>query len=219
MVVIPNFTGSSSFGEKFADDIACDWGGRPYDDVVTCFEHVKNNIPYADTTRAVASGASYGGYMMNWIAGQPLSKELKALVNHNGVFNMPGMLASDTAWEVHLDLGGQYWESKDIWDRNDPSLHCANWNTPMLFIHSDNDFRCTLDQGIAPYMVCQQRGIPTRFLNFPDENHFVQKRENQLHWYRTIIGWKNKWVGMKGEDAIKLAPPLNEPVRTDVETA
>lgn len=153
--------------------------------------------------------------MVNWIQGQPLAKQLKALVCHNGIYSMPtSILACDSAQEHKSDMGAAYWEDMALWDKNDPSRFSGNWSTPMLVIHSDNDFRCPIDQGVAPFMVCQLRGIPSRLLNFPDENHFVLARENQLHWYKSIIGWINKWTGVEG--GIELAPPISEPEPTHV---
>lgn len=155
--------------------------------------------------------------MINWIAGQPLGKELKALVCHNGIWNLPSSVyACDVACTHRVDFGGAYWEDMESWDAHDPSRHIQNWETPTLYIHSDNDYRCPLEQGIAPYMACQLRGIPSRLLNFPDENHFVLGRENQLHWYKTIIGWINKYTGVDKEGGITLEAPVSEPVTETV---
>jgi dipeptidyl aminopeptidase/acylaminoacyl peptidase len=185
------------------------WGGTPYDDLVSCFEHVEKTMPFVDINRAVAAGGSYGGYMANWIAGHPLGKRFKTIINHDGVFSTSSMLATDLPTMFLEDLGGPPGgENRDLWDRYDPSRFTGNWSTPMLIIHSDNDFRCPIVEGLAAYNVCQLRGIPSRFLNFPDENHFVLKRENSLKWYKTVLGWANKWAGVKGK--IELEPPVTE---------
>lgn len=148
---------------------------------------------------------------MNWIQGQPLGKKLKAIICVDGIWNLASeFYASDTVYEACNDNGGKhYWEDRDGWLKNDPAQFLHNWSTPMLVVHSDKDFRCPLTQGIAAFMVCQARGIPSRLLNFPEESHMVTGRENQLHMWRTMIGWMNKWVGMEG--GIELAPPVSQP--------
>ncbi|KAF2102482.1 dipeptidyl-peptidase-like protein V precursor [Rhizodiscina lignyota] len=209
VVVSPNVTGSTGFGDDFSRAVLGDWGGRPYQDLVKCVDYVENNMEFIDMERAVALGGSYGGYMANWIAGQPLAKKFKALVCHDGIFTMANLLSSDIPATLPEDMGGTLWENQEAWDKYDPSRHTANWTQPMLFIHSDNDFRCPITEGLAAYTVCQQKKIPSRFLNFPDENHFVLKRANSLHWYRTVLGWVNKYAGVT--DGVVLQSPVTEP--------
>ncbi|MCJ1388676.1 hypothetical protein MMC18_001525 [Xylographa bjoerkii] len=211
IVVLPNPTGSTSFGQAFSSAVNGDWGGRAYHDLAACFAHLESHLPFIDTTRAVALGASYGGYMINWIAGQPLAKKFRTLVAHDGCFSIYNMLSSDIATPLPTDMGGTLWKDKAIWDFNDPAQHTQNWTQPMLFIHSDLDYRCPVTEGLAPFAVCQQRGIESRFLNFPDENHFVLKHENSLKWHRTVLGWINKYVGVEG--GVVLEPPVSEPHR------
>ncbi|MCJ1439345.1 hypothetical protein MMC27_008737 [Xylographa pallens] len=211
VVVLPNPTGSTSFGRAFSSAVNGDWGGRPYHDLAACFAYLETHLSFIDTTRAVALGASFGGYMINWIAGQPLAKKFRTLVSHDGCFSMYNMLSSDIATPLPTDMGGTLWKDKAIWDRSDPAQHTQNWTQPMLFIHSDLDYRCPVTEGLAPFAVCQQRGIESRFLNFPDENHFVLKHENSLKWHRTVLGWINKYVGVEG--GVVLEPPVSEPHR------
>ena len=208
IVVSPNPTGSTGFGQDFVEGIKGEWGGHAYDDIVNCFDYVEENMEYVDTDRAVALGGSYGGYMMNWIAGQPLARRLKALVCHDGIFSMYNMLSSDITAPLKGDLGGYLWQNKAGWDRYDPAQHTDNWITPMLIIHSDQDYRCPITEGLAVMNVCQERGIESRFLNFPDENHFVLKRENSLRWYKTVLGWINKFAGVEG--GVVLERPICE---------
>ncbi|KAL3423113.1 oligopeptidase family protein [Phlyctema vagabunda] len=215
VVVAPNPTGSTSFGQAFAAAVKGDWGGRPYEDLVKCFEYVEENLPYVDTKRAIAAGGSYGGYMINWIAGQPLGRKFQTLICHDGIFSMYNLLGSDVPTALVEDMGCDLWEDKKTWDRYNPAAYTHNWKTPMLIIHSDNDFRCPFTEGLAVFNVCQLRGIPSRFLNFPDENHFVLNRENSLQWYRTVLGWANKYAGVKG--GVELEPPLTEPSRRTAE--
>lgn len=165
-------------------------------------------MAFVDTDRAIAAGGSFGGYMVNWIAGQPLAREFKTLICHDGIFSNYGMLSSDVPVALDEDMGSHLWDSKKKWDKYDPAQFTHNWKTPMLFIHSDKDYRCPITEGLAPYNVCLMKGIPTRFLNFPDENHFVLQRENSLRWYKTVLGWANKYAGV---DGLTLEPPLTEP--------
>ncbi|MCJ1309609.1 hypothetical protein MMC25_003269 [Agyrium rufum] len=209
VVLAPNPTGSTGWGTTFAKAVVGEWGGRTYVDIVDSFEHLKKTADYIDTDRVVALGASFGGYMMNWIAGQPLAKELKAIVCHDGIFNMASMLGGDVPSILGHDIGAQLWEDVSAWDKHDPSRYTHNWNTPTLVIHSDKDYRCQVTEGLAMMHVCQCKGIPSRYLNFPDENHFVLKHENSLRWHKSVLGWINKYAGV--DDGQVLEPPVTEP--------
>jgi len=167
-------------------------------------------MPYVDVDRAIVAGASYGGYMVNWIAGQPLGKRFKAIISHDGIFSMYNMLSADATETLIDDLQGTLWDKKENWDRHDPAQYTQNWSTPMLVIHSDGDYRCPITEGLAVYNVCQLRGIESRFLNFPDENHWVLKHENSLQWNMTVLGWANKYAHVKGK--VELKPPLSDPI-------
>lgn len=209
VVVLPNPTGSTGFGEAFCNGVLADWGGRPYNDLVKCFDHIETSMPYVDTSRAVALGASYGGYMVNWIAGQPFAKKFKAMVCHDGIFANYNMMASDLVGGPDRDHGAHLWVDKTTWDRFDPAQHTDEWTTPMLIVHSDKDYRCPVTEGWAAYAVCQGKGIESRYLNFPDETHFVLKPENSLRWHKTVLGWINRFTGVEG--GVELEPPLTEP--------
>jgi len=210
IVVMPNIAGSLGFGEAFDNSVDNNWGSLPYKDLVNCFEYVKTSMPYADTTRAVALGGSYGGYMVNWIAGQPLGKEFKAMVCHDGRFSMVNVMSSDDSYNRKTAYGGkQLWEDRAAWDRYDPSRYTGNWTTPTLVIHSDNDFRCAITEGWCTYAVLQARNIESRFLNFPDENHWVLKHENSLRWHQNVLGWINKYAGVT--EGIQLEQTTSEP--------
>jgi dipeptidyl aminopeptidase/acylaminoacyl peptidase len=153
------------------------------------------------------------GYMVNWIAGQPLAKKFRTLVCHDGIFDNLNLVSSDIASTTQFDMGGQIFDPPALanWDKNSPSRYTANWTQSMLIIHSDNDFRCPITEGLAAFNICQMKGIESRFLNFPDECHFVEGRANQLHWYRTVFGWVNKYTG--NTEGVKLEPPVSEPRR------
>ena len=196
VVVTPNPTGSTGYGQEFTDGIRHNWGGRPYQDLVNGFEYIKANMSFVDTSRAVAAGASYGGYMMAWMQGQSLAKEFKALVCHDGSFNLPAQLSSDEQFFPNHDLGGPPTEDPHAWDEWSPQAHISNWTTPMLVIHNELDYRLPISEGLAMFNVLQEREIKSRFLSFPDENHWVLKEENSLVWHTIVLNWINSFVGL-----------------------
>ena len=196
VVIAPNPTGSTGYGQAFTDAIHNNWGGLPYEDLVNGFEYIKDNMSFVDTDRAVALGASYGGYMMNWIQGHDLGRQFKALVCHDGVFSMSNQMSSDEQYFPNHDLGGPAWVSQSNWDRWDPSRHIGNWSTPELVIHNELDYRLPISEGLAAFNVLQERGVESRFLTFPDENHFVLKEENSLVWHTVVLNWINKFAGL-----------------------
>ncbi|KIW55633.1 hypothetical protein PV05_04365 [Exophiala xenobiotica] len=196
VVVCPNPTGSTGYGQGFTDAIRNEWGGLPYVDLVKGFEYIEAELNFVDTTRAVALGASYGGYMMNWMQGHDLGRKFKALVCHDGVFSMTGQVASEEQYFPVHDLGGPIWERQEMYDRWDPSRFTKNWATPMLVIHNELDYRLTISEGLSAFNVLQMRGIESRFLSFPDENHWVLKPENSLVWHLVVVNWINNFVGL-----------------------
>ena len=197
IVLLPNITGSTGFGQAFIAAISNDWGGRPYRDLLACFTHIESSISYIDTTRAVAMGGSYGGYMVNWIAGQPFSQRFRALVSHDGIFNFNSMLASDEIAFLPPSLGKFPWDDQTAWEKWDPSRHTTKWATPMLVIHSEKDYRCPMTQGLAVFGACQAKGVASKFLSFADEGHWVLGRENSLRWHRTVVGWCDRYCGVE----------------------
>ena len=196
VVVLPNPTGSTSYGQAFCDAITEDWGGSPYEDLVNGLEHIEKHMPFVDTSRAVALGASYGGYMMNWINGHPLGRRFKALVVHDGVFSTANLMSSDEQYFPIHDFGGPYWEVSEKWARWDPARWTKHWETPTLVIHNSKDYRLPISEGLATFNILQMRGVESRFLTFPDENHWVLGEENSRVWHRVVLGWVNKFVGL-----------------------
>ncbi|QPG99951.1 hypothetical protein C2857_002979 [Epichloe festucae Fl1] len=196
VVVAPNPAGSTGYGQKHTDAIACNWGGNPYEDLVLCFEHLEKNVDFVDTSRAVALGASYGGYMINWIQGHPLGRKFKALVCHDGVFSTQNQWSTEELFFPEHDFGGPLWESRDIYAKWDPSLHCHNWETPMLVLHNELDYRLPISEGLAMFNVLQARKIPSKLVVFPDENHWTIKPENSVVWHREVLGFINKYSGI-----------------------
>ncbi|KKY27519.1 putative oligopeptidase family protein [Diplodia seriata] len=196
VVVTPNPTGSTGYGKALTDAIQGEWGGLPYEDIVNGFTYIENNLKYVDTDRAVELGASYGGYMTNWIQGHDLGRKFKALVTHDGVFSMTAQLASEEQWFPEHDLEGKYWENRESWLEWDPSAHVDKWATPHLIIHNELDYRLTIAEGLAAFNVLQGRGVESAFLSFPDENHWVIKPENSLLWHTAVFDWINSRVGL-----------------------
>ncbi|KAI5292862.1 hypothetical protein KEM52_006014 [Ascosphaera acerosa] len=201
VVVALNVTGSTGYGQQFTDDIREQWGGLPYDDLVRGFEYVEQHMPYVDTDRAVALGASYGGFMMNWVQGHALGRRFKALVTHDGIFSTKFSLGAEELYFPNRDLGGSYWENRETWERWDPANHLAEWQTPHLIIHSELDYRLTMTEGLAAFNVLQSKGVESKLLMFPDENHWVVKPENSLVWHRTVLNWINRFAGLPPYDA------------------
>ncbi|KAL4872229.1 hypothetical protein BDV12DRAFT_162525 [Aspergillus spectabilis] len=196
VVITPNPRGSTSYGQDFTDGIRGNWGGLPYIDLEKGFDYIEENLDYVDTTRAVALGASYGGYMMNWIQGQPLGRRFKALVTHDGIFSMRSLLATEELYFPLHDLKGVQWKVPENWEQWDPSQHLDKWQTPHLIIHNEKDYRLTIAEGLSAFNVLQMKGIDSAFLTFPDENHWVMNPENALMWHYTIFNWINKHVGL-----------------------
>ncbi|TDZ73163.1 putative dipeptidyl-peptidase 5 [Colletotrichum trifolii] len=196
VAVMPNPTGSTGYGQQHTDNIQNEWGGRPYVDLVKCFDHIEKNIPYIDSENAVALGASYGGYMINWIQGHELGRKFKALVCHDGVFSTLNQWSTEELFFPLHDFGGPLWENRQGYEKWDPAHHLDNWSTPQLVIHNELDYRLPISEGLAMFNVLQARGVPSRLVMFPDENHWVLKPENSLVWHREVLGWINKYIGL-----------------------
>lgn len=194
IVVAPNPTGSTGYGQDFTDAIQGSWGGLPYIDLQKVFDHIKENLDYVDTERAVAIGNGYGGYIINWMQGHEFGRRLKAFVTYDGIFNMMTQLASDTQSLLIHDMKGPPWTSLAEWQKWDPAQHTAHWKTPHLIIHNGLDFRQPIAQGLAAFHTLQMRDVRSAFLTFPDEDDQIRKPENLLLWYHTVIRWMNQHV-------------------------
>ncbi|MCJ1380980.1 hypothetical protein MMC17_004089 [Xylographa soralifera] len=206
VVFAPNITGSTGFGEDFAQRAYNNCGGLAYEDLVQGLSFVKRKLDFVDTNRAVALGISYGGYLVNWIAGHPLGKEFKALVADCGIFSTLNMYAQDNSWFQADLFKGTIYGARENYERWDPARYVSNWTTPQLIIANELDYRVPISEGLAAFHILQARGVESRFLSFPDEGHLVQKPGNQLHWLRTVLGWCNHYVNpvIEGEREGKL---------------
>jgi dipeptidyl aminopeptidase/acylaminoacyl peptidase len=192
--VMVDFHGSTGYGQSFTDSIRNDWGGKPLEDLQKGLEAALERYPWLDSERIGALGASYGGYMINWIAGN-WSDQFRCLVNHDGVFDMRSMYYStEELWFPEWEHGGTYWENPEGHERHNPANLVDRWKTPMLVIHGALDFRVPLEQGIACFTALKRRGIPGEFLYFADENHWVLKPHNSIQWHETVLKWLDRWL-------------------------
>lgn len=191
-VVAIDFHGSTGYGQAFTDSISNDWGGKPLVDLQKGLAQALSQYPWLDGSRACALGASYGGYMVNWIEGN-WPGAFKCLVNHDGVFDNRSMsYSTEELWFDEWEQGGTPYDKPENFERHNPVNHVAKWNTPMLVIHGGRDFRVPLEQGLATFTALQRRGIESQFLHFPDENHWVLAPKNSLLWHDTVLEWLDK---------------------------
>ncbi|CAF3602089.1 unnamed protein product [Rotaria sp. Silwood1] len=192
-----NFHGSDSYGQNFTDSIISEYGSLPYEDLQLGLTYALNKYPYIDSDRAVALGASYGGYMIYWIAGQPeMSRRFKTLIPHNGIFDTRFMgYSTEELFFTEHDAGGYTpWENPDAYERYNPLNHVANWTQPMLIILGAHDYRVPDTQGIGAFNALQRRGIESRLVYFPTENHWILNPLHSLAWYEEVESWMRKWI-------------------------
>ncbi len=188
-----NFHGSTGFGQAFTDSIRNDWGGKPFEDLMQGLDHVLATYDYTDSSRVCALGASYGGYMVNWIAGQ--TDRFRCLVNHDGGFDeKAGYYNTEELWFPEWEYGGTPWAAGTGYERWSPSTNVSKWKTPMLVIHGALDYRVPENEGMSTFTALQRLGIPSKFVHLPDENHWVLKAKNSIFWHETVIGWLDQWL-------------------------
>jgi dipeptidyl aminopeptidase/acylaminoacyl peptidase len=192
--VTVDFHGSTGYGQAFTDSIEKDWGGKPLEDLKLGLAAAAAKDATVDTANACALGASYGGYMMNWIAGL-WPDGFKCLVQHDGVFDARAMAyETEELWFDEREHGGPYYEQAAEYEKWNPVTHVTAWKTPMLVVTSEKDFRIPYTQGLAAFTALQRRNIPSKLLIFPDENHWVLKPKNSLQWYDEVLAWTDKWT-------------------------
>ena len=193
VVAMPNPRGSTGFGQKFVDEISGDWGGKCFNDLMKGVEYMESQ-PYIDKERMAAAGASFGGYMMNWFQGH--TTKFKTLICHCGVFNFDSMYATtDELWFDEWEHGGPPWgKNRESYDKFSPHKKAANFKTPMLIIHNDLDFRVPVSEGQQLFTTLQRLKIPAKFINFPDEGHWVLKPKNSEFWHKEVFAWLAKYV-------------------------
>jgi dipeptidyl aminopeptidase/acylaminoacyl peptidase len=193
VVIMINFHGSTGYGQKFIDAINGDWGGAPYEDLMKGLDYAEKTYPFIDKDRECALGASYGGYMINWILGH--TDRFKCLVSHDGMFN------AESAWGTTEELWFNNWEFKGTpydnrasYEKWSPHQYAKNFKTPTLVIHGQRDYRLDVSEGLQLFTTLQMEGVPSKMLYFPDEGHWVLKPQNSRLWYDTVNAWVDQWT-------------------------
>ena len=197
IIVAPNRRGLPGFGQEWNEQISGDYGGQCMRDYLTAIDELSKES-YVDKDRLGAVGASFGGFSVYWLAGHH-NKRFKCFIAHNGMFNLEQQyLETEEMWFVNWDLGGPYWDKNNKVAQksyaNSPHLFVDKWDTPLMVIHSEFDFRIVASQGMAAYNAALIRGIPARYLYFPDETHWVLKPQNGILWQRNFFDWLDKWL-------------------------
>ena len=188
-VVMIDFHGSTGYGQAFTDSISQHWGDRPLEDLQKGWAAAQSKYGFLDGDNACALGASYGGYMINWIAGR-WPDAFKCLVNHDGVFDIRGMAyGTEELWFTEWEYGGTHYDNPEGYERFNPVNHVDQWKTPMLVVQGDLDFRIPTSQGLSTFTALQRRGVESRLIVFPDENHWVLKPQNSLQWHNEVFHW------------------------------
>jgi dipeptidyl aminopeptidase/acylaminoacyl peptidase len=194
VVAAVNFHGSTGYGQAFTNSISRNWGSLPYDDLMKGLD-VIGRLPYVDSTRIGAAGGSYGGYMVYWMAGH--TNRFKALVAHDGIFNPLSMAGTtEEQWFPLWEFGGppQQPAARALMEKWSPANYISNWATPMLVVHSQNDFRVDISEGMQAFTALKLRKLPGKFLYFPDEDHFVTRARNRRLWWGTVLDWMDTYL-------------------------
>jgi dipeptidyl aminopeptidase/acylaminoacyl peptidase len=193
VVIMINFHGSTGYGQKFIDAINGDWGGAPFEDLMKGLDYAEKTYPFIDKDRECALGASYGGYMANWILGH--TDRFKCIVSHDGMFN------AESAWGTTEELWFNDWEFKGtpydnraMYQKWSPHMYAKNFKTPTLVIHGQRDYRLDVSEGLQLFTALQMEGVPSKMLFFPDEGHWVLKPQNSQLWYKTVNDWVDQWT-------------------------
>lgn len=195
VAVMIDFHGSTGYGQAFTDAITNDWGGKPLEDLQKGLKAALEKYPFIDKNKLCALGASYGGYMINWIAGN-WQEPWKCLVSHDG--NLDERMAyfdTEELWFPEWEHGGTPWDKPEGYSKHNPIDHVSKWKTPMLVVHGGKDYRVVDTQGMSTFTALQRKGIPSKFLYFPDENHWVLKPANSIVWHQTVNAWLDQWTG------------------------
>jgi dipeptidyl aminopeptidase/acylaminoacyl peptidase len=194
-VVMIDFHGSTGYGQAFTDAISQHWGDRPLEDLQKGWAFATQKYSFLDADRACALGASYGGYMVNWIAGN-WNAPWKCLVNHDGVFDTRAMgYSTEELWFTEWENGGTPWQPGTTYETFNPALHVEKWVKPQLVVQGQLDYRIPVEQGLATFSALQRKGVPSKLLYFPNENHWVLKAQNSVQWHKEVLDWLDQWTG------------------------
>ncbi len=199
VVVMIDPRGSTGFGQAFVEGVSGDWGGKPYTDLMTGLDYVEEHYPFVDRTRECALGASYGGYMANWILGH--NNRFKCIVSHDGMFNPESAYGTtEELWFNEWEFKGRPWDYYGKPDADNPfrkwspALSARNFKTPTLVIHGQLDYRLDVSEGFQLFTTLQRLKVPSKMLYFPDEGHWVLKPQNSRLWYKTVNDWVDQWT-------------------------
>jgi dipeptidyl aminopeptidase/acylaminoacyl peptidase len=203
VVVMINPRGSTGYGQAVVDGVNGDWGGKPFTDLMTGLDYAEQHFPFIDKTRECALGASYGGYMSDWILGH--TNRFKCIVTHDGMFDAESAYGStEELWFNEWEFKGKPWDyygkpdSENPYRKWSPMLAAKNFKTPTLVVHGQLDYRLDVSQGFALFTTLQRLGVPSKMLYFPDEGHWVLKPQNSQLWYKTVNDWVDEWTGKAG---------------------
>jgi dipeptidyl aminopeptidase/acylaminoacyl peptidase len=197
VVFAPNPRGSTGYGQQFVNEISGDWGGKPYVDIMNGAAELLRRSPFIDRNRIGAAGASYGGYMINWIEGHNNDPRFrfKVLVSHDGVYNLESMYgATEELWFPEWEFKGTPWTNPAMYARWSPNKFVKNFKTPILIIHGELDYRVPFGEGLQLFTAAQRVGIESKLLMFPDEGHWVLKPQNSQLWHHTVFDWLDKYL-------------------------
>jgi dipeptidyl aminopeptidase/acylaminoacyl peptidase len=192
VVVMINFHGSTGYGQKFADSISGDWGGKPYIDLMKGLDYVEKTYPFIDKNREAALGASYGGYMADWLLGH--TDRFKCIVSHDGMFNTESAYGTtEEIWFPEWEFRGPPWKNHELYRKFSPHLFADKFKTPTLVVHGQLDYRLDVSEGFQLFTTLQRLNIPSKMLYFPDEGHWVLQPQNSRLWYKTVNDWVDQW--------------------------
>jgi dipeptidyl aminopeptidase/acylaminoacyl peptidase len=197
VVFAPNPRGSTGYGQQFVNEISGDWGGKAYTDIMNGVADFVRRNPYVDKSRIGAAGASYGGYMINWILGHNNDPrfQFKVLVSHDGIFNLASMYgATEELWFTNWEFKGTPWTNRAMYERWSPHNFVTDFKTPILIIHGELDYRVPIGEGLQLFTAVQRMGVDSKLLIFPDEGHWVLKPQNSQLWYHTVLDWLDKYL-------------------------
>jgi len=190
-----NFHGSKGYGQEFVDSINNDWGGKPFEDIIKSIDYAIKYYSFIDENRIGGLGASYGGYMVNFINGHNDDGMFKCLVSHAGIFDLPNFyFVTEELWFPEYDFKGNPWHNKMNYEKFSPANFVDKWKTPMLISHGGKDFRVPESCGMAAFTLLQRKGIESKFLYFPDESHWVAGYHNSIFWHDQVFAWLAKFL-------------------------
>jgi dipeptidyl aminopeptidase/acylaminoacyl peptidase len=200
VVVMINPRGSTGYGQAFVDAVNGDWGGKPFTDLMQGLDYAEQHYPFIDKTRECALGASYGGYMANWVLGH--TDRFKCIVSHDGMFDPESAYGTtEELWFNEWEFRGKPWDyygrpdSENPYRKWSPALSAKNFKTPTLVIHGQLDYRLDVSEGFQLFTTLQRLKVPSKMLYFPDEGHWVLKPRNSQLWYKTVNDWVDQWIG------------------------